>query len=171
VQRAQQLGVPVHVDDYVYGTHTWPYWARDLREYLGPLMNTFAHPQPRPASVSYQSIDTSWSQWGWSVTVQRSAVQEFSDLSDAQRDGFTLRGTGTADVTTPSFYRPRSVSTVTIETTVGRTVTTAVADARGRLHLTVPLGVDVPGVGGAAVMGVPSAPTTGASTTVSIAAA
>ncbi|MEY2461536.1 MAG: hypothetical protein QOG30_3366, partial [Acidimicrobiaceae bacterium] len=171
VQRAQQLGVPVHLDDYVYGTHSWPYWARDLREYLGPLMDTFAHPQPRPASVSYQSIDRSWSQWGWSVTVQRSAVQAFSDLSNAQRDGFTLRGTGTADVTTPSFYRPRSVSTVTIETTVGRTSTTAVADARGRLHLTVPLGVDVPGVGGAAVMGVPSAPTTGASTTVSIAAA
>ena len=167
VQRAQQLGVPVHLDDYVYGTHSWPYWARDLSEYLGPLMDTFAHPPAPPSAVSYQSIDQSWSQWGWSVTVQRSAVQEFSDLSGAQRDGFTLRGTGTADVITPAFYRPGSKWTVT----VAGSATTVVADAAGRLHLTVPLGVDVPGVGGAAVMGVPSAPTTGASTTVSIAAA
>ena len=169
VQRAQQLGVPVHLDDYMFGTHTWAYWARDLREYLGPLMNTFAHPQPPPPSVSYQSIDKSWSQWGWSVAVQRSAVQQFSDLSDAQRDGFTLRGVGTADVTTPGFYRPGSVSKVTMDSPFGHTVTTAVADAAGRLHLTVPLGVDVPEAGGAAVIGVPSASTTGASTTVSIA--
>jgi S-formylglutathione hydrolase FrmB len=171
VQRAQQLGVPVHLDNYVLGTHTWPYWARDLREYLGPLMETFAHPPARPASVSYQSIDKSWSQWGWSVDVQRSAVQQFSDLSGAQRAGFTLRGTGTADVTTPAFYRPGSVKQVTAAGTFGRTVTTAVADAAGRLHLTVPLGVDLPGLGSAAVMGVPSAPTTGETTTVTIAAA
>jgi hypothetical protein len=170
VQRAQQVGVPVHLDDYVVGTHTWPYWARDLREYLTPLMDTFAHPPVPPASVSYQSIDKRWSQWSWSVDVQRSAVQEFSDLSGAQRDGFTLRGTGTATVTTPGFYLPGSVAQVTIVSALDRTVTTAVADADGRLHLTVPLGADVPGLGGAAVMGVPSAPTTGASTTVTIAA-
>jgi S-formylglutathione hydrolase FrmB len=170
-QRAQQLGVPVHLDNYVYGTHTWSYWARDLREYLGPLMDTFAHPPAPPASVSYQSIDKSWSHWGWSVVVQRSSVQQFSDLSGAQRDGFTLRGTGTATVSTPAFYPPNSVWTVTIASTFGRGATTAVADAAGRLRLTVPLGVDVSGVGGAAVMGVPSAPTTGASTTVSIAPA
>jgi S-formylglutathione hydrolase FrmB len=171
VQRAQQLGVPFHLDNYVYGTHTWPYWARDLHEYLTPLMETFANPPAPPASTSYQSIDTRWSQWGWSVDVQRSAVQQFSDLSGAGRDGFTLRGTGTATVITPGFYPPGSVSTVTIASTLGSTATTAVADDGGRLHLTIPLGVDVPGLGGAAVMGVPSAPTTGTSTTVSIAAA
>jgi hypothetical protein len=102
------------------------------------------------------------------VVVERSAVQEFSDLLVAQVDGFTLRGTGTATVTTPGLYRPGSVSKVTIAGTVGRTVTAVVADAAGRLHLTVPLGVDVPGLDGAAVMGVPSAPTTGTSTTVSV---
>lgn len=171
VQRAQQLGVPVHLNSYVYGTHTWPYWSRDLREYLGPLMDTFAHPPAPPASVSYQSIDKSWSHWGWSVVVERSAVQQFSDLGGAQRDGFTLRGIGTATVSTPAFYAPGSVFEVTMASTLARTVTSAVADAAGRLQLTVPLGVDVPGAGGAAVMGVPSAPTTGASTTVTIAAA
>ena len=169
VQRAQQLGVPVHLDDYVYGTHTWPYWARDLREYLVPLMETFAAPPAPPASVAYQSIDRSWSQWGWTVDLERSAVQQFSELSDAQPRGFALRGTGTAAVTTPAFYSPGSTWTVTMASTLGSSVASVVADAAGRLHLTVSLGVDVPGVGGAAVMGVPSAPTTGAVTTVTIA--
>ena len=171
VQRAQQLGVPVHLDDYVYGTHTWPYWARDLREYLVPLMATFAAPPAHPASVSYQSIDKHWSQWGWTVDVARSAAQQFSDLTDAQPSGFALRGTGTAAVTTPAFYPPGSTWTVTMATSLASSVTSVVADAEGRLQLTVPLGVDAPGVGGAAVMGVPSAPTTGAVTTVTIASA
>jgi hypothetical protein len=104
------------------------------------------------------------------LEIQRSAVQQFSDLSEAQRDGFVLRGTGTATVNTPAFYAPGAAVTVTMVSTLGRTVTSAVADTAGRLQLTVPLGVDVPGAGGAAVMGVPSAPTTGASTTVTIAA-
>ncbi|MCU1461205.1 MAG: esterase family protein [Acidimicrobiales bacterium] len=171
VQRAQQLGVPVHLHDYTYGTHTWPYWARDLREYLGPLMNTFAHPPAPPVAVSYQSIDESWSHWGWSVAIRRSAVQQFSQLSAARRDGFTISGTGTASVTTPAFYPPGSVSSVTIANTLGRNVTIAVADATGRLHLTVPLGLDLPAVGSVAVMGIPSAPATGAGTTVRIAPA
>ena len=109
VQRAQQLGVPVHLDDYVYGTHSWPYWSRDLREYLGPLMDTFAHPPAPPASTSYQSIDKSWSQWGWSVALQRPAAQQFSYLTDGRSDGFTLQGTGTATVVTPPFHPPGSV--------------------------------------------------------------
>ena len=119
--------------------------------------------------MSYQSIDKSWSQWGWTVDVERSAVQQFSELSAAQRSGFALRGTGAAEVTTPAFYPPGSTWTVTMSSTVGSTVTSVVADAEGRLHMTVPLGVDVPGVGSAAVMGVPSAPTTGAVTNVTIA--
>src|SRR3954447_12236657 len=42
VQRAQDQGVPVHLNDYEFGTHQFAYWARDLRDYLGPLMTMFA---------------------------------------------------------------------------------------------------------------------------------
>jgi S-formylglutathione hydrolase FrmB len=174
VQRAQQLGVPVHFEDYVFGTHSWPYWARDLREYIGPMMQTFTHPPAPPAAASYQSIDKTWSQWGWTVTVDRPEAQQFSSLVDARREGFTLQGTGTARVTTPPLYRPGSSATLTFTNTVGQPLppATAVADASGRLHMTVRLsGTVVSGaVGSPAVIGVPVVPPWGGTTTVSIAA-
>jgi hypothetical protein len=174
VQRAQDLGVPVHYEDYTFGTHSWPYWARDLREYIGPMMQTFAHPPAAPATTSYQSIDKSWSQWGWSVTVNRPEAQQFSSLADGRREGFTLQGTGTARVATPPLYRPGSVATVTFANTSGPPLApaTAVADASGRLHLTVRLSsTAVPdAVGSPAVIGVPLVPPWGGTTTVSIAA-
>lgn len=161
VQRAQQQGVPFHLVDYTYGTHTWPYWARDLRQYLPHLMSTFERRPSGPARVSYQSIDSTWSQWGWTVAIRRSAGAQFSALTDAGPAGFTLQGTGTGVVTTPPFYRAGSVARVTI----GRRPPASVrADARGRLVLTVPLGPDLPGP---AVVGVPVVP--GQPVTVSIA--
>lgn len=171
-QRALQLGVPVHLEDYVYGTHSWPYWARDLREYVGPLMATFAHPPAPPTTTSYESIDQSWSQWGWSVALQRPEVQQFSSLTNGHAEGFTVQGTGTADVVTPAFYRPRSVETVNLSGLAGSSSFDAVADSGGRLHLSVPLGEDaVPAsVGSTAVVGVPGVPPWGGTTVVTISA-
>ena len=160
VQRAEALGVPFHLDDYTYGTHTWPYWARDLREYLPRVLERFASPPPDPTSVSYESIDRDWTQWDWSVALQRRATQQFSSLTNATSSGFSLRGSGTATVTTPPFYRPGALATIT--TSQGN-VSTATADASGRLHLTVLLGADVPT---AAVLGVPVE--TGTTNTVTI---
>jgi S-formylglutathione hydrolase FrmB len=169
-QRAQQLAVPVHLNDYVYGTHIWPYWARDLREYVGPLMQTFAYPPAPPAATSYQSIDQSWSQWGWSVALQRAAVQQFSYLTDGRPEGFTLQGTGTATTVTPPFYTPASVETVTLTGASGTSTFDATADSTGRLHLTLPLGgIDIPGpLGGIAVIGLPGVLPLGGSVTVTI---
>ena len=110
--------------------------------------------------MSYQSIDQAWTQWGWAVSVQRSAPQQFTYLTAAGAAGFTLRGSGTATVTTPAFYPPGSNATITMSQ--GAT-TTAIVDASGRLHLTVPLGVDLPT---AAVVGVPME--TGTANTVAI---
>ena len=166
VQRAQQEEVPVHVEDYTYGTHSWPYWARDLRDYLVPLMATFASPAALPAAISYQSIDATWTQWGWSVTVERSAAQQFSALSGAGPDGFTLQGSGTAAVTTPPFYAPGAALAVTSSGPDGTSTMTAVTDAAGRLHLTVELGPDLPPT---AVMGVPTPPPGTAAVTIAAA--
>jgi hypothetical protein len=153
------LNVPVHVNDYGAGTHTWPYWTRDLKQYVGPIMAMFANPTAPPSAIGYQSIDKAWSQWGWSVSVQRSAAQQFSSLSAASATGFSLAGAGTASVVTPAFYAPGAVETVTMSTTTGKTTTTATADSSGALHLSVPLGPDVPSpLGSGAVMGVPGIP-------------
>jgi hypothetical protein len=160
VQRAQQMKVPVHLDDYVLGTHSFPYWARDLREYLGPLMQTFAHPSARPALTSYQSIDQQWSQWGWSVSLDRPAPQQFSALTNGGPSGFTLQGVGTATVVTPAFYARGSHLRVTVSGPNGTSTTSTTADRSGRLHLNVALGgEEIPGaIGGAAVIGVPGVP-------------
>ena len=154
--RAQEQGVPVHFDDYLYGTHSWPYWARDLGQYLVPLMQTFAHPAPAPPTVSYQSVDRTWTQWGWTMSFQRTAAQDWSALAGAGPGGFSLSGTGTATVVTPAFYRPGSSELVD-----GRPVR---ADALGRLHLTVVLG----GSASPAVIGVPGVVSLGSTRTVTI---
>ena len=154
--RAMQIGMPVHLDDYVYGTHAWGYWARDLAAYMGPMMATFAHPAPAPRIVSYSSVDKSWTQWGWSVSFVRSAAQDWSSLTGAGAGGFSLSGSGTATVVTPPFYKPGSVERVN-----GHLVR---ADRSGRLHLTVPLG----GSASPAVIGEPGLVNLGTKVTVTI---
>lgn len=151
-QRAQQQGVPFHLVDYKYGTHTWSYWARDLIEYLPHAMGRFAGPPRAPRRISYESIDSGWSQWGWSVILRRSGAQQFSALTNAGPTGFTLQGAGTAIVTTPAYYKPGSVAVVTIS---GRPPTTVTVGFTGRLEVTVPLGLDVPSP---AIVGVPVLP-------------
>jgi S-formylglutathione hydrolase FrmB len=152
VQRAQQQGVPFHLVDYTYGTHAWSYWARDLVDYLPHAMGEFRQLLSAPRQISYESVDSRWSHWGWSVVLRRDAAQEFSALTNAGRGGFTLRGTGTAIVTTPPTYKPRSVAVVTIS---GHSPTTVRVDSAGRLQLTIQLGLDAPGP---AIVGVPVLP-------------
>lgn len=134
-QHLQEAGISSHYTDYVFGTHTFPYWAQDLREFIVPLMDEFARPQPAPARVTYRSTDPTWTQWGWTVANHRRQAQAFTDLANADATGFTLTGSGTAAVTTPAFYVPGSSHAVTIGAAHG----VAVADAGGRLHLSVPM--------------------------------
>jgi S-formylglutathione hydrolase FrmB len=135
-QHLNQSGIPSHYHDYVFGTHTFPYWAQDLRDFIGPLMTEFAAPHPAPAKINYESIDATWTQWGWTVGNHRTQVQAFSSLINATATGFWLRGIGSADVTTPASYAPGSTHGVTI----GFKHVTLTADAAGHLHVTVPLG-------------------------------
>ncbi|MBO2464163.1 alpha/beta hydrolase [Actinomadura violacea] len=134
-RRIQGLGIASRFDDYTFGTHTFPYWARDLRQEIGPLMRAFARPARPPARVSYTSIDQAWSQWGWTISFDRRAPREFSSLSDATAKGFTLQASGTATITTPPSYRPRTRYTITTGT---RRITTK-ATASGRLTFPLPL--------------------------------
>jgi S-formylglutathione hydrolase FrmB len=135
-QHLNQSGIPSHYHDYVFGTHTFPYWAQDLRDFIGPLMTEFAHPSATPAKINYQSIDATWTQWGWTVANHRHPAQAFSSLINATKTGFSLRGLGSADVTTPASYLPGSAHPVTI----GFKHLVATADASGQLHVIVPLG-------------------------------
>lgn len=131
-------GIPAFYDNYVYGTHSFPYWARDLKAYLPKMMADFAHPKS-PQVISYTSIDKTWSQWGYTVSMDRAAEQEFSTLTNGTSRGFTFAGSGVATVTTPADYRPGSDVHAAI--TVGSDTTKRVlqADSDGRITLRLDL--------------------------------
>ena len=76
--------------------------------------------------------------YGWSVTMQRAAM-EFSELLGARPARFQLAGSGSGDVVTPPWYRPNQTYRVTVS---GSSPTTQLvrADRSGRLSINVPLG-------------------------------
>jgi S-formylglutathione hydrolase FrmB len=126
-------------DDYGAGGHTWFYWQRDLKQSLPNIMRAFAHPPARPKRFDYRSIDTTYSVWGWTVSIKRPAL-EFSELHAVTRGGFELRGSGSGTVTTAAVYKPRAVYVATTDSAAGTTTRRTRADKSGRLTLSVPLG-------------------------------
>jgi hypothetical protein len=50
-RRLVDLGIRHRWDDYGGGTHSWPYWQRDLRQDLPSMMAAFAHPPARSPSA------------------------------------------------------------------------------------------------------------------------
>jgi diacylglycerol O-acyltransferase/trehalose O-mycolyltransferase len=137
--RLNDLRLPHVWDDYGPGTHSWPYWQRDLRAELPLIMATFAHPPSAPDPFTYTSAEPSYDVFGWHVSLKRDAM-EFSTLAGAGARGFTLRGSGAAAVTTGPLYKRGSVHTVTISTDRSKSEQSSRANGSGRLHLEIPLG-------------------------------
>jgi S-formylglutathione hydrolase FrmB len=132
-ERLTALGIPHIFDDYGPGTHTWPYWARDLRTTLPEVMAVLANPPAPPQRVAFTAVEPHYEVYGWSVTLDR-PVLEFSRLSDAGAEGFTLEGSGKGEVITPAVYPPGAPYAVTAGDQ------RLAADAAGRLHVPVDLG-------------------------------
>lgn len=139
-------GVPYVLRDYGAGTHTWPYWRRDLRQWMPKLEQVLEQRRPDPRTISYRSIEKRWAEWGWRVRTDRAPRFAWSGLARANRGGFTLEG-GPAKVVTPARYRPGSTHRLTYTGGSGPAVVTA--DERGRLRIVVradgaaPVGVTV----------------------------
>lgn len=131
---AEAGGVDHVFHDYGAGTHTWPYWARDLREWLPHVEAVFAERRPAPAVISYRSVERTWRQWGWKVAVRRDAAYDWSGLRRASVAGFTLTG-GRAVVRTPGDYRPGRTYWLRYEG--GSGATSVVAGQHGRLRTVV----------------------------------
>jgi S-formylglutathione hydrolase FrmB len=136
---ADAAGVSVDFHDYGPGTHTWPYWARDLRAVIAGVSRDFAAAIPPPAKTYYTSAENPWSQWGYDVTITRPA-REFSTLSQGDASGFTLSGSGTATVVTPAEYAPHSAAAVRFQGPNVDNTVTETSDQTGRLRIAVPLG-------------------------------
>lgn len=139
-KRLLALEIPSFYDDYGPGTHSWPYWARDLKWSVGPIMEAFAHPPRTSRSFTYTIADPHYSVFGWSVTMHRTA-EEFSTLEGASSRGFALAGSGSGTVITPAQYPPGRSYRLTLRGEGGSSSrATATADGEGRLHIEVPLG-------------------------------
>ena len=131
-EAARQDRVPVTFTDYGPGTHSWPYWARDLKAYLPRLQQVFDEHRRPPQRVDYRSTDDAWSQWGWRVVSTGGPGWTGLQHAGARRLTFTGRS---AVVVTPARYTPRRAYAVTWLRGSGPTM--ARADANGRLTLTV----------------------------------
>ncbi|HEX8805254.1 MAG TPA: alpha/beta hydrolase family protein [Acidimicrobiales bacterium] len=72
--RMAELGLPVTTHLYA-GTHTWPYWERELHAAFEPLMAALGVPAARPA----QGVDkTARTRAAWSSAVPSSGVRRRS---------------------------------------------------------------------------------------------
>lgn len=135
--------VPMRLTDYGRGTHSFPYWIHDMRTYLPEIMRVFARHEQSPTHVSYEATAPRWTQWGWAVSDRRTVAEQFTYLRHAGKDGFSLRGHGTAVVTTPAFYAPGSRVTVEVHEVGATRESHLTADRSGRLRLSLTLPASV----------------------------
>lgn len=134
-KRLTALGIANSYDDYGNGTHSWPYWNRDLQQSITPLMNILTHPAAPPSQITFTNADNAYSVYGWDVTMNRFA-REFSTLANASCAGFVLSGSGSATVVTPPCFTPGKTYQVSLS---GKS-SNVTAPPDGRLTLNVPLG-------------------------------
>jgi hypothetical protein len=98
------------------------------------------HPASPPRSFIDTSINPNYAQYGWTVSVNRPAL-EFSALEVSQPHQFSVIGSGTATVVTAGVFKPDNSYHVTTTNSSGlKTMQFLTADSLGRLTVTVPLG-------------------------------
>lgn len=114
------------------GEHAWVYWNQYFALWLPRLMGVFANPPPLPPRWSYKSADADYGAHGWRVQLTR-AVSEFSRLSVDGANGFTLTGSGSAQVTTGPLFAPGASYSVTVTRSGGSETYTVSADASGQI--------------------------------------
>jgi S-formylglutathione hydrolase FrmB len=137
--RLDTLGIAHLWDDYGPGGHTWDYWNRDLRETVPRLMEQFAHPPAAPSPFQFDAVEPNFAVYGYDVHMHRD-VLEFARLQAVRRGGFTLTGSGSADVVTPPSWPPRRRVRVRIANGGATTTSTAVAGRDGRVRVHLDLG-------------------------------
>lgn len=137
--------VPFTAYFYGPGSHTWPYWLRDLRHFLPLMEHAFTHPLPAPPRVAfdYRTDSTTAEIWGWTFAITHRG-REFTYFRDVSARGLTITGQGRLTVTTAPLYPSRRSYTVTLTGTPSRQVRPR---RDRRLQFTVDLGTPRPTTG------------------------
>jgi S-formylglutathione hydrolase FrmB len=130
---------------YGAGTHSWGYWLRDLAHFLPQLSAVFSHPTTaHPTDFSFRTVDTAFSEWGYSFGVQHVA-EDFTYLNNVSPSAMTVTGTGVLSVSTPPNYVPGGFYRIAI-TPIGGSGSLPVtnlsleADSSGHLSYVINLG-------------------------------
>jgi hypothetical protein len=116
------------------GSHSPPYWIRDMRQFVPWLEAQFRHPPTPPPAFAVKSAHQWFTAWGWAFRVRR-RVREFVYL---RITGNQLRatGSGTIVIHTPSRFRPGAG----YEIRIGHRVMSVQADDRARIRFVLDLG-------------------------------
>jgi diacylglycerol O-acyltransferase / trehalose O-mycolyltransferase len=105
-----------HVGDvdvrFFDGSHSWPYWKRDAREFVAWLRAQFARPVRTPRSFAIASAHSWFTAWGWTFTVRR-RVREFAYVK-VSGHRLSITGSGTVTILTPAAFHPGRVYVVKV---------------------------------------------------------
>jgi S-formylglutathione hydrolase FrmB len=123
---------------YGPGSHSWPYWLRDLRHLLPDIDRAFADPLPAPPRIpfDYRTVAPTFTIWGWRFSC-RHRGREFTYLAGVTRTGFAVSGSGTLAVTTAPVYAARRAYRISV---AGARPVNVRSDRHGRISFTVALG-------------------------------
>ena len=137
VSALHAAGIQPAVDDYGAGTHTWPYWQRELHRAMPLLLKALAEKPATLAAWSYRTADSEASVWGYTIGVKgRNDDGGFTQLAGVDAHGFTVTGSGTVSVITAPIYKAGN-HYVESQSGVRQWLR---SDAHGRLQITVRLG-------------------------------
>ena len=120
------------------GSHSLPYWRRDMREFVAWLRVQFRHPPLALARFSVASAHTAFTAWGWSFHAIRRA-REFAYVT-VDRDQIRVTGSGALVVSTPPRFRPGQRVVVRVAVRFARRRITLRADPQGAVSFRLGLG-------------------------------
>lgn len=158
-----RFGIAHRFTIYPGMTHSWPTWNKALADWLPHLMARFQtynsgdkalagmeiglaksdkYLPLHPKVFVYSSITPTYSLYGWTLRMERKAV-EFSTLEVAGLHSFSILGSGSAWVITPPLGSPNARACVNIDGMVGAAPGKTIllkTDAQGRLAVPIQLG-------------------------------
>jgi S-formylglutathione hydrolase FrmB len=129
-----RLGIPVEAEIYP-GSHSKPYWEREMPEFFAWLGTQLAHPVKDRRTFSVESARRWFTSWGWTFRVTRS-VREFLYVHASHGRRLRLTGSGRVAISSPDIFKPREQYALRL----GRKLQLRRADRHGRLRFRVSLG-------------------------------